>query len=38
MPGPYFTGAVGDLTTQVDDLEPGIEASGLFWTIAMQAN
>ena len=26
---------MGDLTTQVHDFEPGIKASGLFWTIAM---
>jgi hypothetical protein len=26
---------VGDLKTQVHDFEPGIKASGLFWTIAM---
>ncbi len=26
---------MGDLTTQVHDFEPGIKASGLFWTIVM---
>jgi hypothetical protein len=29
---------VGDLTTQVHDFEPGIRASGLFWTIAMSGD
>lgn len=28
-----FEGAVGDLSVQVHDFEPGIKPSGLFWTI-----
>jgi hypothetical protein len=31
-----FTGAVGDLTTQVHDFNPGIAPSGLFWTIPIE--